>query len=50
MHCVENNTIGIIGYGFVGKATSQLSEDDSCEVYDPIYNEYSDNLQHINKI
>ena len=41
----ECNTIGIIGYGFVGKATSQLSEDDSYEVYDPIYDEYSDNLQ-----
>lgn len=33
--------IGIIGYGFVGRATAELSSVDNIYIYDPIYSEYN---------
>lgn len=36
-------TIGIIGYGFVGKAVAQLSEIADVEIYDPNIEEYKNN-------
>jgi UDPglucose 6-dehydrogenase len=37
-------TIGVIGYGFVGKATAELKTVSKINIYDPIYQEYnSDN-------
>jgi len=34
-------TIGVIGYGFVGKATAELRTVAKINVYDPIYNEHN---------
>ena len=35
--------IGVLGYGFVGKAVAQLSSSFAVEIYDPNVPEYSDN-------
>ena len=39
-------TVGIIGYGFVGKAVAQLSEVYEVNIYDPFIEEYSSNEKH----
>ena len=36
--------VGIIGYGFVGRAVSQLRETYDVEIYDPYIEEYKNNL------
>ena len=42
--------IGILGYGFVGKAVAQLGASDSVEIYDKYIHEYSDNwLKTVNQ-
>ncbi len=35
------NNVGIIGYGFVGKAVSQLSSVADIEIYDPNHQQYN---------
>jgi UDPglucose 6-dehydrogenase len=42
---VEKTTIGIVGYGFVGKAVAQLNEFFPVEIYDPFIDEYMFNLK-----
>lgn len=37
----QKPTIGIIGYGFVGKATAELKTVADLNIYDPFYSEYS---------
>tara|TARA_R110000824_G_scaffold5999_2_gene27553 strand:- start:1290 stop:2096 length:807 start_codon:yes stop_codon:yes gene_type:complete len=44
MQSVENK-IGVIGYGFVGRATSQLNSIFDVEIYDPHVETYKDNMK-----
>jgi len=43
---VDKTTIGIIGYGFVGKATAQLKDVFPTNIYDPFNSDYK-SLKHI---
>lgn len=42
---VDKTTVGVIGYGFVGKAVAQLSEFFPVEIYDPYLKDYQYNLK-----